>query len=333
VTATSALPFESRTIVRNRQRVLSTSHAARPLLASSLASLSTADVERQWFLPHTTVADELTHYRSRYAAHHTGGPIPRLRDHRQGARPDTALAIRAALSFLDSAQTSDPFVRPIALYYASAHLFGALTRAFFEWENDKRTHGLRFVGVKGKDVDRTKVVVTETGHFPRLALTCFLLWGTPSCFDPIVAYSTKPCTPIVPDQILETFGNEERGPLVSELTLLELANFDFSGHAERMKQRFGLQKYNGVASNGFLRDAIALFAASMIARYRIQQWQSILEGTRNSYRVFFEAVFDRFVDFTIDRVLLILENPRKTFEDAIGYVMPSPFASHILPTT
>jgi len=331
MTATSALPFETRAVVRNRRRLFSTAYAARPLLERSLKSLHSELVTRQWFLPETSVTAEVEHYRKRYKDLHMVGPLPHLRNTIKGPHlHETTLSIRASLSFLNSARHGDEYVRPIALYYASAHLLGALSRAFFAWENDRSTHGLSFRAGARNDIAQTTIQIEPTGHFPRLALVCFLLWGEPSCFDPLVSYSAAPTIPISAGDILESFGRNEQPRIVSSLTLEELIGFDFDAQSENMRLRHGFQKYNGVAANAFLRDAIALYLASMLARYRIRQWQAILDGQSNDYRLFFEAVFDRFVEFTIDRVLLVLEKPTKTFADGTGYLHPSPFASWVI---
>jgi hypothetical protein len=122
MTATSALPVESRAIARKRQGVFATAHAAKPLLVQSCHVMSSEPVKRHWFLPPTTVALEIAYYRSRHAGVQSVGLLPRLRTVERGPRVrDCTLSVRA-VAFVESARTSDPFVRPVALYYASSHL-------------------------------------------------------------------------------------------------------------------------------------------------------------------------------------------------------------------
>jgi hypothetical protein len=63
-------------------------------------------------------------------------------------------------------------------------------------------------------------------------VTCFLLTGQPNCFSPPVTYSSKPTAHTGPGELLESFGKNEQGVPVTNLTLDELVNFDYGDPAE-----------------------------------------------------------------------------------------------------
>jgi hypothetical protein len=168
--------------------------------------------------------------------------------------------------------------------------------------------------------------VERAGQFPRLATTCFLLTGRPSCFTALVTYSTSPIKQTGPGESLESFAKRETGEPIQHVTLAELAAFDFSTRLRPVRERHGFHKFKGLPTTAFLIDVITLFLASSLARYDVLGWRQILEGRDNSYRIHFEETFDRFQTFTIDILLAILENPLLHFDSRLIFSQPSPYS-------
>lgn len=308
---------------RDRRRRLSLPHSAKGVLQASLAKLQALSASRAWTLPDTKFPDEVTHYRTRHTALALAGPRPSLRAALDDETAQKmALKIDAGLKFLDLAEGADPAVKPILLYYASAHLCGVYTRAFFTWEQDARLHGLTCDF--RRPIGQTAVRIEERGHFPRLA-TCFMLFGYPNLFCELVTYSAAPTAHTGAGELLERFGRVELGVPVSRLTLEEIAGFDYRGRLQELRVRHGFHKFTDRCATAFLVDVLLLFMASGLARYDVIRWREILEGKTNAHRLLFDSVFDRFEAFSADRLLAMLEDPLVTFESPLAPDRPSPY--------
>jgi hypothetical protein len=317
---------QARPLLVKRRRRLRLPHAAHTVLSSGLAVLQGAVSSRCWALPPTSFADEIVHYHSRHKALDVQGPRPRLRPSvTHDLAEEQALKTDAALNFAELGERADPLIKPILLYYSCAHLCGIYTRAFFEWDRDARGHGLS-CNHKPGDVGSTQLVVEDSGQFPRMAATCFLLTGQPSCFSPLVTYSRQPTAHVGPGELLEGFGKTELGAPPKKVTLDELVNFDFGACLKTVRQRYRFHKFRGLPTTAFLLDVISLFAGSSLARYDVLGWKRILDGTDNSYRIHFEETYERFLTQGIDVILAALECPLQDFDRRLVPSQPSSYS-------
>ena len=322
------LDQRARPQIGKRRRLLRLPHSAHDVLIASLTTLTQRSASRSWTLPATSFPDEVAHYSTRHKAISAEGPRPRLHSSLSKAcTEELAVKIHAALHFAELAETADPLIKPILLYYAFAHLCGVYTRAFFEWECDSRTHGLKCTPKPG-NLQNTEIKVQHVGQFPRLAVTCFLLTARPNFFSPLVTYSAKPTARTGPGQLLETFGQNEKGLTIPKLTLDDLVNFDYGNRLKTVRQHHGFHKFKGLPTTALLVDAMTLFVGSYLARYDVIGWQQILEGRNNRYIIHFEETFDRFLTFTIDALLAALENPILDFDNRLIPSQPSPYSHH-----
>lgn len=259
-----------------RRRSLRLPHSAHAVLSESLARLHQVIAPRWWALPPTSFSDEVAHYYSRHKELRAKGPRPRLRTAMSPSHAEEqALRIDVALSFADLGQRADPLIKPILLYYACAQLCGVFSRAFFDWELDQRNHGLE-CNYK-EDVSKTQINIKDSGQFVRIAVTCFLFSSQPSCFSPLVSYSRQPTDHRGPGELLENFGKIELGEArIANLTLDELANFDFGTHLQKVRRTHGFHKFRGLPATAFLLDVLTLFLGSSLARYDVLRWKQIL---------------------------------------------------------
>ncbi len=318
------LDQQAKPIIRKRRQEYRLPYTAHRRLNASHVSLSSYIHSHSWALPETTYKAEIEHYSDRLNILRISGPRPKLRTRIEEKTPEgIALKIDTSLNFAALAENSDELIKPILLYYSSAHLSGVYTRAFFEWTKDNRTHGLKCT--YSKDVGKTKIKMV-TGQFQRLASTCFLLTGHPSCFSDLVTYSQSPTAHTGAGELLERFGNIEKGEPIKELTLDELVNFDYGEKLRKVRERHGYHKFKGLPSTAFLIDIITLFVASSLARYDVLGWKQVLEGKNNPYRIHFEDTFDRFQSFTIDALLARLDEPFSDFDNRLIPSMPSPYS-------
>ncbi len=316
----------TRILIAKRRRALSLPHAAKAILNSSITEAKSNKQIRNWCLPETSFPDEVLHYHSRHKALAISGPRPKLR---QIVLPEfaeeQAIKIDAGLNFASLAETADHHIKPILLYYACAHLCGVYTRFLFEWDRDNRNHGLSCSHHPG-NVSETKVTISNKGQFARLATTCFLLTGMPSCFSTLVTYSTSPMACTEPGGFLENFGKNEKGVPVTAMTLDELLNFDFGRRLQEVRSHFGFHKFKGLPTTAFLIDIIILFVASSLARYDVLGWQQVLDGKNNAYRIQFEEAFERFQRFMVNALLVAFESPFKGFDARFFQTEPSPYS-------
>jgi hypothetical protein len=320
------LDQQARPEIKRHQRELRLPYSAHQILGQSLAKLAATEISRSWTLPPTRFPDEVLHYSSRHKALGLKGPLPIVRSTLNSAfAEELALKIDSSLNFLELAANADPLVKPILLYYSCAHVCGVFTRAFLEWQQDRRTHGL-CCSHKPGNVAKTEVSIAEKGQFPRLATACFLLSGMPSCFSELVAYSSSPTAHTNKGELLESFGKTELGAPVRKLALDELVAIDYGSRLKAVRERHGFHKFKGLPTTAFLFDVITLYVGSSLARYDVLGWREILEGKSNSYRIHFEEAFDRFQNFTINSLLAMLENPLLTFDDRIIPSQPSPYS-------
>lgn len=231
---------------------------------------------------------------------------------------EIALKIDTALQFADLGAVADPFIKPIILYYSCVQLCGVYTRAFFNWEKDPRGHGLTCTN--------TTTEISENGQFPRLATTTFLLTGQPNCFAELVTFSKKPIQYASPGELLAEFGKSESRSPLGKLTLDELTGFDYVNHLKSVRKYWGFHKAKILPSTAFLVDVWALFVSSSLARYNVIAWRKILEGKGNAHRLYFEETFERFLTYTIDLILLMLEKPTTPFDHRLIPSKPSPYS-------
>lgn len=178
------LDVRAKPLLVKRRRSLRLPHAAHVVLSGGLATLHGAAASRCWALPPSSFSDEVAHYYSRHKVLGGKGPRPKLRSSISPSLAEKqALKIDAALSFAELGERADELVRPILLYYACAHLCGVFSRTFFEWDRDSHSHGLTCTHKPG-DVQNTQITISDSGQFPRIVATCFLLTGQPNCFSP-----------------------------------------------------------------------------------------------------------------------------------------------------
>jgi hypothetical protein len=316
----------AKPLLVKRRRSLRLPHAAHHILSEGLATLRAATASRCWTLPTTSFSDEVTHYHSRHKKLGAGGPRPKLRlDISSSLAEEQALKVDAALSFAELGERADPLVKPILFYYAWAHLCGVYSRTFFEWDRDSRSHGLTCIH-KPRDVANTQITIGRSGQFPRIAVTCFLLTGQPSCFSPLVTYSQRPTAHIAPGELLENFGKNELGVPILHLTLHELVNFEFGVRLKAVRQRHRFHTFRGLPTTAFLLDVLTLFVGSSLARYDVLGWKQILEGKDNAYRIHFEETYERFLTFGIDFLLASLEGPLQDSDRRLIPSQPSPYS-------
>jgi hypothetical protein len=320
------LDQQAKSEIKKRFRALRLPYTAHQILKQSLERLYSTDSRRAWCLPKTKFADEVHHYSARHTALNLSGPLPVLRNSLElDFAQEQALKIDASLKFHELAKDTDLLIKPILLYYSCAHICGVYTRVFFNWKQDSRKHGLNCSHIS-RNVACTKVSVAQTGQFPRLVTTCFLLSGMPSCFSKLVTYSSTPELHTGPGELLENFGKVEIGSPVTELTLDELVKFDYGRQLKIVREKHGFHKFKGLPTTAFLIDVITLFVGSSLARYDVIGWREIVEGKSNPYRIHFEETFERFQSSTINYLLAMLENPFFSFDNHILPSQPSPYS-------
>jgi hypothetical protein len=273
---------------------------------------------RLWALEETKLADEVQYFSNRMSSNGITETIP---ENAKGINVETAndLAVRVdiATQYLQLSKQADALVRPILLYYSFANITGALSNSYFSWNKYRRIHGLKIDNAK--DVWKTKITIKNNGSFPRLVITLFLLTGNPTPFDSLVTYQAKPVLHTGPGEALENFGKVEIGNPIKEITLAEIAKFDFETHDNNVKSTFGLHKGTGVCETAFLNDGLLLFVACSLARYRPLEWRNVLDGRLNDARLIFEDAFERYADFGFDRILSLMSNPLKVNQNGIGW--------------
>jgi len=322
-------------LIRERRGALALPFSLQRIVSASLSTLKAHRAPRCWALPETSFADEVKHYYDRHTALALRGPQPRLRRDLAGDPGPEELATRVdiGLRFLEMGAEADPLCKPILLYYSCISIVSAFTRCFFHWDQDRRTHGLHYPPGQ-TELAVASVKIEDRGQFGRLATTCFLLSGMPSCFCELVTYSVGPEQHTQPGGLLERFGATEKADRVRSLTLDELCSFDYAGRLKAVRTRHGFHKFNGLPGTALLVDYIALFVASALARYDLVAWRRILEGRDNEYRLSFDEVFERFETFTADLLLMLMADPLQRLDARLRTHMPSPYSRdhHRYPT-
>ena len=311
-------------VPERRRRSLRLPHSAGQVLSVALGSLHAATGARAWALNPGNYVDEISLYHSQHKALSLKGPRPRLRQNLNADdAEEMALKADAGFGFLEIVQESDPFVAPILLYYAAGHLTGVYSRAFFLWDQDSPVHGVS-VTHRARNVGTSEIRIQNRGHFPRVATAVFLLTGAPSYFSELVVYAQPPQLHTGPGELLEFFSQTQTGNSPRVLTLDELANFDIVQKVQEVKAHFHLHKWRGIGPTLFVVDLLTIFVASTIARYDVLGWRRIFEGRTNSYRIFFDNAFERFMRFGFDFIVDSLVDP-KVFWDSPGLHMSSPY--------
>jgi len=178
------LDQQAKPIIKKRRQEYRLPFTVHDRLKTSHASLLNTKISRFWALPESVYRDEIVHYCKKLKDLGISGPHPKLRSSlEKRTSEELAMKIDAALNFAALAENSDELIKPILLYYSSAHLCGVYTRAFFNWTKDRHSHGLQCT--YRKDVGET-IIKMNAGQFQRLASTCFLLTGHPSCFSDLL---------------------------------------------------------------------------------------------------------------------------------------------------
>lgn len=312
--------------IRKRRQEFRLPYTTRTRLTASLSSITSSVHSRSWALPDTSFSDEVKHYYKKHKNLSISGPRPKLRATiNSKLSEEQAIKIDTGLNFAVLAESADPLIKPILLYYSSAHLCGVYTRAFFEWEKDNRIHGLSCQYTLG-DVGKAKVKIENEGQFARIAACCFMMTGRPSCFSTLITYSKAPTAHTSPGEFLEKFGNQEQGVPIKSLTLDELVSFDYGTQLNKVRERHGFHKFKGLPTTAFLMDIITLFLGSSLARYDVLGWKQVLEGKDNLYRIHFEDTFERFQSFMIDALLSRLDDPFSDFDKRLIPSQPSPYS-------
>jgi hypothetical protein len=301
---------------------------AKRILGDAIKNLNTDTRSRSWTLPATTLADEVSHYQARHSELALPGPRPRLDNRRKLAAAEVALKIDAAAKLRDLGAAADPLIKPVLLYYSAAHVLGAYSRAFLGWDGNVEKHGIRCV--RNLDLGQMSMQIEDDGFFPRLSTTLFLLTGSVTVFAELVTFSTRPTAHTAQGELLEKFCTEEVGNSIKKLTLNDLANFDFPAHLHVVRERHGFHKFKGLAGTALQIDILALFVASWLARYDIRGWKTVLDGDKVDYRVFFDEVFDRYVDFTFSATLDRLADPLLPWDQARSPREINPYSHHNL---
>lgn len=288
---------------------------AKQVLNDATRTLNVDMRARSWALPATSVPDEVSHYVARHSALGLTGPRPHVKKQQTSTQTtDIALKIDAAAKLRDLGAVADPLIKPILLYYSAAHMLGAYSRAYLDWEGRIEKHGIRCR--RNSDLDRMPVEIEKDGFFPRLGTALFLLSGSATPFVQMVSYSAKPTAHTGQGELLEKFCAEEVGDPISVLTLNDLANFDYAAQLGVVRARHGFHKYRGLAGAAVQIDTLALFVASWLARYDTVGWKTVLDGVCVDYRSFFEDVFDRYVNFMFEAALDRLVDPQLPWDQA-----------------
>lgn len=320
------LDLQAKNKIRKRRQELRLPFTAHSILSDSLSSISSTVESRVWCLPETPFIEEIKHYCKKHKSSGISGPRPKLRSLIKAEfSEELAIKIDTSLNFANLANSADLLIKPILLYYASAHLCGVYTRAFFEWEKDQHTHGLSCQFNRG-DVGQTLIKIQKQGQFSRIAACCFLLTGHPNCFTTLVTYSSSPIAHTGSGELLEKFCAEEKGEPADTLTLDALVKYNYGTELKKVRERHGFHKFNGLPTTAFLVDVITLFVGSSLARYNVLGWKQILEGKDNPYWIHFEDTFARFQLFTIDALLERLDDPFSDFDKRLIPSQPSPYS-------
>jgi hypothetical protein len=119
--------------ISKRRLALRLPYSAGNVLSRGLKTLiESTSVSRARGPTPTSFSVEVDHYRSRHDALGLKGPRPRLRSEVTArVAQEQALKIDAGLNFAELSEHADPFVKPILLYYACAHLCRVYSRTFF----------------------------------------------------------------------------------------------------------------------------------------------------------------------------------------------------------
>lgn len=301
-------------------------YTAKNILQDSLNQLNNLSRSLTLHLPETKFVDEVIHYSERSQVLTKKLSYPKLKKTiGLPAAKDLSTRLNIALRLIDLSKTVDKLIEPIILYYGCVQLCGIFTRAYFDWENDRQGHGVSFV-LSNEGVGEVSIKIEDHGMFPRLAATCFLRSGYPSCFTRCVTYLTKPISHNGPGEQLEHFGKCELGDPLRKITLQEIANFDYAKHVKKVLKKHGFHQFNGLTDTAFLIDIITLYLASMFARYNTLRWQEILDGETNPYRLHFDQTFERFRNFTTDRIVLMIGDVECQLDSWIGNIQCSPYS-------
>jgi hypothetical protein len=316
----------ARNVRRVRRQTLCLPHTIHQVLTDSLDTAKSTINSRMWSLPDTHFSDEVEHYHQRHEQLEIVGPRANLRQsiEKQFAI-EQALKVETGLNFASMAESATALIKPILLYYASAHLCSVYTRALFKWDNDSRVHGLSCQFSPG-DVGNTTVVIRNDGLFARMAACSFLLTGNPSCFSPLITYRASPVAHTEPGERLEKFGQQEVGTPIRHISVDELVNFDYHFELKNVRERHGFHAFNGLPGTAFLIDFITIFVGSSLARYDLLGWKEILDGETNPYRIHFENTFERFYGFSIDAILARIDDPFADFDLRLFPSQPSPYS-------
>lgn len=319
--------FARSKLIEERRRALQLPFEMKRVLEKALNSLSASRESRSWTVPETSFREEIDLYQKEHSLLKQKSPCPKLRTSISDAHAiEMAVKVRASLNFIELGQQADPIVKPILLYYGCIHLVGVWARSFFEWKNDKHSHGLAWS--RGNYLDECSVLTEVSGSFARAAVSCYIFKGQVGCFTPLVTFRGRPTEHTRKGGLLENFGvHKTRDPL-KVLSLRDLADYAPLKTLNEINKYFGLHKNDGLPTTLFLLDIITLFMASSMARYDILRWKEVLDGETNNYRLHFEDVFDRVSSFSADLLLSLLEDPTSNFKRNLVYGFESPYSRY-----
>lgn len=312
--------------MQKRRRNMRLPFTLDKILTDRHRELTIARSSRSWALPQTSFLSEIDHYSERLRVLKPRSAVPSLIAAVEPQHSEeVALKIGSALDLASLADRADPMIRPIILYYSCAHLAGAYGRAYINWDNDKRGHGLT-CRHKPREVESTEVSCERRGLFARTVASLFLFTGEATPFTSPVTFASSPTHWTGAGEFLENFGSNELGAPLEKLTLSEIASFDYSAQLRAVRVRHGFHKFRGLPSTAFLIDIIVLFIAGSMARYDILGWKSVQEGRNNPFRSLFEETYERYIAFGIDAILRGIEDPFKGLGERLIQSEPSPYS-------
>ena len=292
-----------------RRRMLAETASAESVLNSTITRLNSTDTTLPG-RPGARFSETLNQYASRHAELGLEGPRPRLRAELERKNASQmSRKIEAATQYLNLAQAADPLVQPVLMYYAYAHLSSVYTRSLFDWENDHPSEGISFE--HQAKPERTVVKLQPNGHIARLATTLTICQALPNCFSELFT-----------DQTRAKGGKAEVGEPIAELTLADLAAFDFATECDLVARRFGVDANVVAAHTQVVLDAITISLGRSFGRYDVRGWRRILEKSDHTLRIHFQKCFDRFVCFLADYFIAALFDPFLAIDDERGYASP-----------
>jgi hypothetical protein len=233
--------------------------------------------------------------------------------------------VDSSLHMLDSALEADVVVRPMLFYYSVAQLFGAWSRTYLHWVPENRdSHGLSF-NRNDRDVGESKITLQDDGFFPRLESMLWLIYGQGSVFSRVLPlpYEGGRVQEYRRNRKLPEVPRNDRA--VRELSLKDLVEFSVERRVEEAEASFGVDKTRLTVATRLLLDVLLLYTASCLSRYNPRTWKEVLLGRKYSYRLHFDAVFERSQGFAVDYALALMENPARNLGQSLESDVGHPY--------